>query len=62
MSKTKERDKIQVVAIYPIPGKDVEEVFLYREEPYYNERVEVKAGTYKLGAFTEDTIEKKLEG
>lgn len=62
MSKTKERDKIQVMSINPVPGKDEEEVFLYREDPYYNETVYVKPGTYKLGAFAEDTIEKKLEG
>lgn len=64
--KTKEKDKIQVVAINPVPGKDVdgndrEEVFLYREDPYVNEHKIVKAGTYKLGAFTEETIEKKEE-
>jgi hypothetical protein len=72
MSKTKERDKIEVVAINPVPGKDAdgndrEEVFLKREDPnnpesYINEARYVKAGTYKLGTFTEDTIEKKAEG
>lgn len=60
MSKTKEKDKIQVVRINPIDG-DMEEVFLYREDPYVNEVRRVKAGTFKVGAFTEETIEKKAE-
>jgi hypothetical protein len=64
MPKTRERDKIEVVAINPTgtkdtDGDDLEEVFLYREEPYLNEARYAKAGTYKLGAYTEGTIHKK---
>lgn len=64
MSKTKDKDKIEVVAVNPtgtkdVDGDEVEEVFLYREDPYVNEARYAKKGTYKLGAFTEGTIQKK---
>lgn len=57
MAKT-DKAKIEVVAINSIDG-ETDEVFLYREEPYVNECKRVPKGTYKLGAFTEATIEKK---
>jgi hypothetical protein len=60
MTKTKEKDKIEVVRINSI-NEELDEVFLYRSDPYVNEVKRVPAGTYKLGAFTEDTIEKKTE-
>lgn len=62
MSKTKEKDKIQVVRIELSEDGTFEEVALYREEPYFNEVRYAKPGVYKLGAFTEETIEKKEEG
>lgn len=58
MSKTK--DKIEVIKINSI-NEELDEVFLYREDPYLNEVKRVPSGTYKLGAFTEDAIEKKAE-
>ncbi len=60
MTKTKEKDKIEVVKINSI-NEELDEVFLYREDPYVNEVKRVPSGTYKLGAFTEDTLEKKAE-
>lgn len=58
VSKTK--DKIEVVKINSI-NEELDEVFLYRADPYVNEVKRAPKGTYKLGAFTEDTIEKKVE-
>lgn len=60
MSKTKEKEKIEVVRINSV-SEELDEVFLYREDPYMNKAVYAKPGIYKLGAFTEDTIEKKEE-
>jgi hypothetical protein len=61
MAKTKDKDKIEVVRINESEDGQTEEVFLYREEPYVNEVKYAPKGVYKLGAFTEDTIEKKEE-
>lgn len=61
MSKTKDKDKIEVVRINTSDDGETEEVFLYREEPYFNEVRYAKPGTYKLGTFTEKTIESKEE-
>jgi hypothetical protein len=61
MTKTKEKEKIEVVRINPV-NDETDEVFLYRDTeglPYVNEAVYVPKGTYKLGAFTEETVEKK---
>lgn len=58
MTKTKEKDKIQVVKIDPVDD-ETEAVYLYRDEPYVNEVKYAKKGTYKVGTFTEETIEKK---
>lgn len=60
MTKTKETDKIEVVRINPVDD-ETEEVFLYREEPYVNEVKYAPKGLYKLGTFTEPTIQKKAE-
>lgn len=60
MTKTKETDKIEVVRINPV-DEETEEVFLYREEPYLNEVHYAPKGLYKLGAFTEPTIQKRVE-
>lgn len=60
MSKTKDKDKIEVIRINPVDD-ETEEVFLYREEPYLNEVKRAPKGVYKIGAFTESTIEKKDE-
>jgi hypothetical protein len=60
MTKTKEKDKIEVVRINPVDD-ETEEVFLYREEPYVNEVHYAPKGLYKLGTFTEPTIEKKVQ-
>jgi hypothetical protein len=63
MPKTKEREKVEVVKINSI-DEETDEVFLYRDTPnlpYINEVIRVPSGTYKLGLFTEDTVEKKKE-
>jgi hypothetical protein len=65
MSKTKEVEKIQVLRVIPI-GNGQEEAALYREVPdhpelYINELRYAPEGTYKVGAFTEPTIQKKAE-
>ena len=63
MPKTKDREKVEVVKINSIDD-ELDEVFLYRDTPnlpYINEVVRVPKGTYKLGVFTEQTIEKKKE-
>lgn len=60
MSKTKDKDKIEVVKINSV-DEHTDEVFLYRKDPYVNKAIYAPAGTFKLGAFTEDTIEKKEE-
>lgn len=61
MSKTKEAEKIQVVRVTPI-GDGREEAALYREEPYLNELRYAPEGTYKVGAYSESTIQSKEEG
>lgn len=64
MTKTKEKDKIQVrinKGADQNPPSDVDEVFLYRDDPYVNEVKYVKPGTYKEGEYTEATVEKKEE-
>ena len=60
MTKTKEKEKIEVVKINPVDD-ETEEVFLYREDPYVNEVRRAPKGLYKLGTFTEPTIQKKAE-
>jgi hypothetical protein len=60
MTKTSEKDKIEVVKINPV-DENTEEVFLYREDPYLNEVHYAPKGLYKLGVFTEPTIQKKVE-
>lgn len=35
-------------------GEDVEEVFLYRDEPYVNEVRYAKPGTYEIGPLPEE--------
>ena len=57
MSKAK--DKIQVRINRDPRHPDIEEVFLYREEPYLNEVKYAKPGVYKEGEFAESTVEKK---
>lgn len=59
-AKDKEASKIEVIKINPVDD-ETEEVFLYREEPYVNEVKYAPKGLYKLGTFTESTIEKKAE-
>lgn len=54
----KDEGKVQVRINH---GEDVDEVFLYRDEPYLNEVKYVKPGTYKEGEFAESTVEKKEE-
>lgn len=61
MTKTKDKEKIEVVRVNSIDEK-TDEVFLYREDPYVNEVRRVPSGTFKLGAVTEAAIEKKEEG
>jgi len=67
MSKTREVEKIQVVRVTPLnDGSGREEVALYRDVPnhpelYVNEIRYAPEGTYKVGAFTEPTIQKKAE-
>jgi hypothetical protein len=63
VAKTKDREKVEVVKINSI-DEETDEVFLYRDSPglpYINEAIRVPSGTCKLGAYTEDTIEKKQE-
>ena len=67
MSKTKEKEKIQVRINYgkdQNPPTDIDEIFLYRDDPkldYVNEVKYLKADShsYKEGEFTETTVEKK---
>lgn len=71
MTKTKDRDKIQVRINYgkdQNPPIDIDEIFLNRDDPsdpslYVNETKYVTAGdhSYKEGEFTEATVEKKIE-
>lgn len=52
------KDKIEVVKINSI-NEELDEVFLYREDPYVNEVLRVKAGTYKLGPIADEKAEAK---
>lgn len=56
MTKTKDKDKIEVIKINSI-NEELDEVFLYRGDPYVNKVIRAPAGTYKLGAAVEDKEE-----
>ena len=49
----KDKNKIEVVRINSV-NEELDEVFLYREDPYLNEARYVKAGSMKLGPLPED--------
>lgn len=59
MTKTKDKP-IEVVKINKV-DEERDEVFFYREEPYFNEVKYVKTGAFKLGTLSEEAIEKKSE-
>lgn len=58
-AKTKDKP-VEVVKINKVDDER-DEVFFYREEPYFNETKYVKTGTFKLGPLSEEAIEKKTE-
>ena len=49
----KDKDKIEVVKINSI-NEELDEVFIYRSEPYVNKAIRAPAGKYKLGASVDE--------